>query len=93
MRALASHKYDLGSNPGSDAIPYTSLLLVFTLAPRCFFFLGMLLPFPQNQHFVIPVLSEMVHEESLCKCATSELSFIHFLALISKVSYWIHQFS
>ena len=93
MRAPTSHQCGLGSNPGSDAIPYSSLLLVFALAPRCFFLGIPFFPFPQNQNFLISVLSEMVDEESLCRCATSELLFIHFLVLIWKMSYLIQSFS
>ena len=92
MRALA-FQCGLGSNPGSDATPYSSLLLVFALAARCFFLGIPFLPFPQNQNFLISVLSEMVDEESLCRCATSKLSVIHFPVLILKVSYLIHRFS
>ena len=36
VRALASHQFDFGSNPGVDAICGLSLLLVLSFAPRGF---------------------------------------------------------
>ena len=36
VRALASHQFDLGSNPGVDVICGLSLLLVLSFAPRGF---------------------------------------------------------
>ena len=50
VRALTSHQYGLGLNPGVDAICGLSLLLVLSLAQRDFFVF-------KNQHFQIPIRS------------------------------------
>ena len=80
MRALASHKCDLGSNPGVDAICGLSLLLVLSLAPRGFSPGTPVFPSPQKPTFPNTNSTRyQVEEELLCGCATSKsLLFMYF---------------
>ena len=55
VRALASHHYGPGSNPGVNAICGLSLWLVLSRIPRGF---SPGTPLLKNQHFQIPIRSE-----------------------------------
>ena len=59
VRALASHQYGPGSNPGVDPIHVCglSLLLVLVLAPRGFSPCISVFPLLKNKHFQIPFRS------------------------------------
>ena len=71
VRALASHQFDLGSNPGVDAICALGLLLVLSFAPIGFLRVLLFFPLLQNQRFQIPIrLRNQLEEEPLCVCAT-----------------------
>ena len=59
MKALASHQWGPGSNPGVDAIFGSSLLWVLSFAPRGFSPGTPVFPSPQNQHFQIPIRPEI----------------------------------
>ena len=56
VRTLTSHQCGPGSNPGINAICGLSLLLVLSLAPRCFSQGTPVFPSPQKtKHFQIPL--------------------------------------
>ena len=55
VRALASHQFDLGSNPGVDAICGLGLLLVLSFALIGFLRVLLFFPLLQNQCFQIPI--------------------------------------
>ena len=55
VRALASHQFGPGSNPGVDAICGLSLFLVLSLGSRGFSPGTPVFPLLKNQHFQIPI--------------------------------------
>ena len=55
VRALTSHHFGPGSNPGVDVICGLSLLLVLSFAPRGFSPGTPVFPLLKNQHFQIPI--------------------------------------
>ena len=59
VRALASHQCVPGSIPGPGVIFGLSLLLVLVLAPRVFLRVLRFSSLPKNQHFQIPIRSEI----------------------------------
>ena len=72
VRALASHQYDPGSNPGVDAICGLSLLLVLSFAPRGFSPGTPVFPSPQNPTFPnSSSIRNRVDEELLTKSSSS----------------------
>ena len=82
VRALASHQFGPGSNPGVDAICGLSLLLVLSFAPRGFS-LGIPV-FPSPQKPIFPnsdATRNQVDEEPLCGCATSKYLFNFYLLI------------
>ena len=82
VRALASHQYGLGSNPGINAICGLSLLLVLSFAPRGFSPGTPVLPSPQKPTFPnYNSIRNQVDEEALCGCATAKSLFIYFIYL------------
>ena len=74
VRALASHHYGLGSNPGIDAICGLSLLLVLSFALRGFSPGTPVFPSPQKPTLPNSNLTRnRVDKEPLCGCATSKI--------------------
>ena len=84
VRALATHQYGPGSNPGADAICGLSLLLVLSLAPPGFspgtpVSLSSQKPtFPNSKS-----TRNQVDEEPLSGCATSKSLFIYLFIYLS----------
>ena len=78
VRALASHQYGPGSNPGVDSICGLSLLLVLSLAPRGFSLGTPVFPSPQKPTFANSNSTRnQVDEEPLCGSATSTSLFTY----------------
>ena len=78
VRALASHQYGPGSNPGVDAICGLILLLVLSLAPKGFCPGTPVFPSPQKPTFPNSNLTRnQVDEEPLRGCATCKSLFIY----------------
>ena len=75
VRAFAFHHCGPESNPGGDAICGLSLLVVSLL--REVFLRVLQFPLLKNQHFQIPIRSEVVDEEPLCGCAISKSLLIN----------------
>ena len=78
VRALASHQYGPGSNPGVNAIYGLSLLLALSFAPRGFSPGTPVFPSPQKP--TLPNSNStrnQVDEEPLYGCATSKSLFIY----------------
>ena len=74
VRALASHQFDLGSNPGVDAICGLSLLLVLSFAPRGFSPGTPVFPSPPKPTFPNSNSTRsQVDEEPLRVCAVKSL--------------------
>ena len=85
VRALASHQFDLGSNPGVDAICGLSLLLVLSFAPRGFSPGTPVFPSPPKPTFPNSNSTRsQVDEEPLCGCATCKSLFIYYLFIYIK---------
>ena len=59
MRSLPSHQCDPGSIPGPSIIYGWSLLLVLVLTPRVFLRVLQFSSVYKNQHFQIPIRSEI----------------------------------
>ena len=82
VRALVSHQWGPGSNPGVDAICGISLLLVLSLAPRGFSPGTPVFPSPQKPTFSNSNSTRnQVDEEPLCGCATFKSLFIYLFIL------------
>ena len=85
VRALASHQFSPGSNPGVDAICGLSLWLVLSFAPRGFSPGSPDFPSPQNPTFRNSnSTGNQVDEEPLwlCGCATSKSLLLLLLLLL-----------
>ena len=88
VRALASHQYGLGANPGVNTICGLSLLLVLTFAPRGFSPGTPVFPSPQKPTFQNSNSTRnQVDEEPLCGCATSKSLFIYFIYLFIYINF------
>ena len=87
VRALASHQFGSGSNPGVDAIYGLSLFLVLSLTARGSCPGIPVFPSPQKPTFPnSDSTRNQVDEEPLCGCATCKLLFIiYFIYLFFKV--------
>ena len=84
VRALASHQYGPGSNPGVNAVCGLSLLLVLSLASRGFSPGIPVFPFPKTPTFPNSnTTRNQVDEEPLCACATfKSLLFVIIIIII-----------
>ena len=87
VRALASHQYGPGSNPGVDAICGLILLLVLSLAPKGFCPGTPVFPSPQKPTFPNSNLTRnQVDEEPLRGCATCKSLFIYLFIYLDHMS-------
>ena len=78
VRALASHQFGSGLNPGFDAICGLSLFLVLSVAPRGFSPGTPVFPSPQKTKFPNSNSTRNpVDENPLCECATSKSLLIN----------------
>ena len=87
VKALAPHLCGPGSNPGVNTICGLSLLLVLSLAPKGFSPGTPVFPSPQTP--TLPNSNStrnLVDEEPLCGCATSESLFIYLCIYLYVIS-------
>ena len=93
VRALASHQFDFGSNPGVDTIYGLSLLLVLSFAPRGFSPGTAVDPSPPKPTFANSNSTKnQVEEEPLCGCVSYISLFLPFIIIIINVpAYTLNQ--
>ena len=93
VRALASHQFVFGSNPGVDTIYGLSLLLVLSFAPRGFSPSTAVDPSPPKPTFTNSNSTKnQVEEEPLCGCVSYISLFLPFIIIIINVpAYTLNQ--
>ena len=88
VRALASHQFGLGANPGVDAKCELSLLLVLSFDPRGFSPGNLLFPSPQKPTFPNSNSTRnQIDEESLSGFACSKSLFVYVIYIYLFIYY------